>query len=85
MFVFYQSKWILSFISKLFSFSIGDISLMRLVVRNSYKSEAQTLEPNLKELTRVIHQMWAAISQQCPHRYNIAMKTRCPDVITAAA
>ena len=48
------------------------------------KVRAQPLQPNLRELTRVIHQMWAAIPQQYLHRYIISMRARCLAVIAAA-
>ena len=48
------------------------------------KVRAQPMQPNIREITRVIHQMWAAIPQQYLHRYIISMRTRCLAVIAAA-
>ena len=40
------------------------------------KVRAQSLQLNLRELTRVIHQICAAIPQQYIHRHILAMSTR---------
>ena len=41
------------------------------------KFRAQPLQPNLKELKRVIHQICAAIPQQYIHWHILSMSTRC--------
>ena len=41
-----------------------------------YKVNAQLLQLNLRELTRVIHQMCAAIPQQYIHRHILSMSAR---------
>ena len=48
------------------------------------KVRAQPLQPNTRELTRVVNQMWAAIQQRYLHRYIIFMRARCRAVIAAA-
>ena len=70
MFLFPSINWIYHFL-RLLDFSIGDISLLGFFERKSYKPEAQPLQPNLRELTRVIHQLWAVLPQQYLHRYII--------------
>ena len=40
------------------------------------KARAQSLQLNLVELTRVIHQMCVAIPQQCIYRHIVSMSTR---------
>ena len=45
---------------------------------------AQPHQLNLRELTRTIRQMWAAIPQHYLHKYIISMRTRCRAVIAAA-
>ena len=42
------------------------------------------LQPNIRELTRVVNQMWAAIQQRNLNRYIISMRARCRAVIAAA-
>ena len=41
-----------------------------------HKIRAQPLQLNLRELTPVIHQMYAAIPQQYIHRHSLSMSTR---------
>ena len=48
------------------------------------KVRAQPLQPNIREITRVIHHIWVAISQQYLHSYIISMRTMCLAVIAAA-
>jgi len=49
------------------------------------KLRAQPLQLNLRELTRVIHQMCAVIPQQYIHRHILSIRTRfAVDVISGA-
>ena len=52
---FYQSNWSLPFFKVDRFFKTGDISLLRLFGKNSYQPELlQSLQPNLRELMRVV-------------------------------